>query len=288
MQPSRRAFLFGRQRPRTSWEAFVQRLERGAKGRVQAQHADDAPRARFQPFDVDDVRLARTLCAEFGVALHLSGATRSTTAGSALEVDPSELTGLTQHPGDGRWCAQPGVRLADLVAAGLPQFQDASPHWTLAAWMAQPRMWLPGATADSGVVGVDALFSDGTVETLGPFGESDLRPLQSAMVQRLVPALFQAASSADGQVCRAAPVWPCFYRLDALRPAPPSGVNLAHLLLGHGGTLAWVESVTLAPGHPRPVFTDLVPSTDEAVTQAAHRLQIRVKHAFDSLDLFAG
>ena len=375
MQPSRRAFLFGRQTPRTPWDAFLQRLERLVQGQVRNLRteapqqwrahklgtrasgpslATETPahgpgvetpnRARLIPIHREDVRQARALCAEYGVVLQLGGLTGGTCPatsnssdsqelldhrppdepgqqytdapiqGDVLEVDPSSLDTFTHDPETGQWTAQPGCRVGELAASGLPQLRDAPPEWTLAAWLARSRDWMPGATAMSGVVQAELLFSDGTIETLGPFGASDVRPLRSAMVQRLVPALFQLSSSPDAVMCREAPQWPCRYRLDALQPAAPAEVNLAQLLLGHGGALAWVESVTLIPvgqaevgqagqggtdpgaptvassypsGTPSgPAALQASVSSGDKVANAARRLQIRIKNAFDPLDLY--
>ncbi|CAM4376908.1 hypothetical protein [Bordetella muralis] len=356
MQPSRRAFLFGRQTPRTPWDAFLQRLGRLVQGRVSNLGAERAGqplghnpgtevpnRARLTAVHREDVRQARALCAEYGVVLQLAGLaddtrsavpqagardpwdaaavdgpgqkyTNALAQGDVLEVDPSSLDMVTHDPESGQWVAQPGCRVGELAASGLLQFRGAPPEWTLAAWLARSRGWMPGATAMSGVVQAELLFSDGTVESLGAFGASDVRPLRSAMVQRLVPALFQLSSSPDAVICREAPQWPCRYRLDALQPTAPAQVNLAQLLLGHGGTLAWVESVTLIPSHPggawpvEPAMADPgalpvaspcpagTPSgvgamqgqalSDEKVANAARRLQIRMKNAFDPLDLY--
>jgi len=289
MQPSRRAFLFGRRVPRTPWDAFRQRLERAAPGRLLASDASPGL-ARLTPARVEDVRHARALCSEYGVMMVLDGV--RDTGGDAhadagrpvLRVDPSGLAGLAPGPRAGQWRAQPGCRLGELAQAGLAQFRDAPADTTLAVWLAQAHAWASGATADSGVIGVDLLLSDGTAETLGPFGQSDLRPLRSATVQRLVPALFQLSSSPDAAACRAHPGWPCRYRLDALLPAPPAEVNLAQLLLGHGGALAWVEEVLLAAGAPAPAAPGEPPPADLA--GPARRLEVRIKDAFDPLDLY--
>jgi len=285
MQPSRRAFLFGRRVPRTPWDAFRQRLERVAQGRLLA--SDAAPgQARLTPARTEDVRHARALCAEYGVAMVLDGVSGADAdAGRpVLRLDPSDLAALTPGPQAGQWRAQPGCRLGDLADAGLAQFRDAPAEATLAAWLAQAHAWAPGATAGSGVIGADVLLSDGTAEALGPFGQSDLRPLRSATVQRLVPALFQLSGSPDAAACRAHAAWPCRYRLDALLPAAPAEVNLAQLLLGHGGALAWVEEVLLVSGTPAPAAPAEPPPADLA--GPARRLEVRIKDAFDPLDLY--
>lgn len=340
MQPSRRAFLFGRQTPLTPWQAFRERLARGVQGRVQSLGNESACRLRLVPAWLDDVRHARALCAEYGVTLLLDGlddagaAFASTVPGPifvdpartapaftdltpedpasadspsadpaplgpvldtqdgspVLYVDPSLLNTLTSESDAGQWLAQPGCRLGDLADAGLSQFRGAPAELTLAAWLAHAHGWVPGRTAASGLVGVDVLLSDGTTERLGPFGASDLRPLRSATVQRLVPALFQLSNSPDSVTCRNASRWPCRYRLDALLPAESAEVNLAHLLLGHGGSLAWVESLVLTPGEawagPAAGQGTALPPVPADAVGPARRLERRIKTAFDPLDLY--
>ncbi|MCY1522577.1 hypothetical protein D9M68_574370 [compost metagenome] len=114
-------------------------------------------------------------------------------------------------------------------------------------------------------------------ETLGPFGEADVQPLRSVTVQRLVPGLFQLASGGDAFATRDGERWLGRYRLDALKPDAPATVNLAQLLLGHGGTLAWVQRVTLVDVAPAP---QLLPAS-EPPGLATTRLDARVKALFD-------
>ena len=313
MQPSRRAFLFGRQTPRTPWDAFLQRLERVVQGRVQRFDGEGRDHARLLPIHREDVRQARAMCAEFGITLRLDRSVELPGgAAPVLDIDPSSLNTLTRVEQTDQWLAEPGCRVGDLVAAGLPQFRDAPSEWSLAAWLATTHGWAIGETAASGVESVEILLSDGTAETLGAFGAADQRPLRSVTVQRLVPALFQLSQSPDATICRQAQNWPCPYRLDALLPKAPAEVNLAQLLLGHGAELAWVESVTLIPGAStqpayesstsdvphvpgaqassfddnRPAPEARVASSADQVASAARRLQIRMKQAFDPLDLY--
>ncbi|MBV7484116.1 hypothetical protein KW845_14210 [Bordetella sp. BOR01] len=240
------------------------------------------------PARAEDVRHARALCVEYGVALLLDGTgdTDAWAGRAVLQVDPSLLAGRVPGPQAGQWHAGPGCRLGDLADAGLAQFNDAPADTTLAVWLAEAHAWRPGATSDSGIVAVDVLLSDGTAETLGAFGHSDLRPLRSATVQRLVPALFQVSASADATACRQQAGWPCRFRLDALLPEPPADVNLAQLLLGHGGALAWVEGVLLAPGRA-PAGVPAAKDVPAELAGPARRLEVRMKDAFDSLDLYA-
>ncbi|QKQ45817.1 MULTISPECIES: FAD-binding protein [Achromobacter] len=278
MQPSRRAFLLGRRPAQSPWAAFLQRLGLLCQGTV--RDLGEGGRAVLVPARDADVAHARALCAEYRVALALEGAEGpfEAASGPVLSVDPSALAGLVRLAGEPpRWRAQPGVPVAALAHAGLRQFAGLPDAMTLAEWLAAPARWAAGRCADSGVLTVDVMLADGIEETLGPFGEADVQPLRSVTVQRLVPALFQLASGGDAFATRDGERWLGRYRLDALKPEAPATVNLAHLLLGHGGTLAWVQSVTLTavpPVAPRP-------PAPEAPGLATTRLDARVKGLFD-------
>ncbi|CUJ66797.1 hypothetical protein [Achromobacter sp. 2789STDY5608621] len=255
MQPSRRAFLLGRRPAQTPWATFLQRLGLLCQGTLRdlGATAGEGPRAVLTPAREGDVTHARALCAEYGVTLALADADGPFTPvdGPLLRVDPGRLAGLARLAGaTPRWRAQPGVPLAALAQAGLRQFDGLPGAMTLAQWLAAPAAWPAGDCAASGVLAVDLLLADGVEETLGPFGADDLQPLRSATVQRLVPALFQLVNGDLAAACRAGESWLARYRLDALAPRAPATVNLAHLMLGQGGTLAWVQGVTLADSPP--------------------------------------
>ena len=115
-------------------------------------------------------------------------------------------------------------------------------------------------------------------------------------MQRLVPALFQLVGGDLAAACRDGDAWLARYRLDALAPRAPATVNLAHLMLGQGGTLAWVRGVTLADCPPAetgaacaPWADGLAPRTAGAVAAAprqATALQARIKALFDPYGRF--
>ncbi|ARP80248.1 hypothetical protein CAL12_04990 [Bordetella genomosp. 8] len=320
MQPSRRAFLMGRATPRTPWQVFCHSLRRVCAGELKViQAAEAAPQARWTPVDGADVRQARLLCLEHGVQLALAGSAGAVDGRPVLWVDPAALNRLVREPGAvPRWRAGPGVTLGQLAGVGLPQFTDADPARTLAAWFADRRAaaWPTGRGDLSGVYEADVLLADGVAETLGPFGADDGRPLRSATLQQLVPALFRLASGEEARWCAEQPVWPARYRLDALLPAAPATVNLGCLLHGHEGTLAWLESLVLQappqglpsvsppampaasrpeslPASPTDSPTGSSPAAPEAAGAAmslpparARALDRRIKDSFDPAGVF--
>ncbi|AVJ29527.1 FAD-binding protein [Achromobacter spanius] len=288
MQPSRRAFLMGRRPVQTPWAAFVQRLALVCHGKVRdlGEGGADGTCAILTPASEADVVQARKLCAEYRVTLELEGAAGpfAPSARPRLRVDPVLLTELTRLDGDvPQWRAQPGVTLAELARAGLRQFAGLPGDMTLAQWVAAPAPWPAGHCAASGLVAADVLLADGVEETLGAFGETDVQPLRSATVQRLVPALFQLASGGDAFATNDGYHWLGRYRLDALKPVAPATVNLAQLLLGHGGTLAWLQGAVLIdvpPGGDRQAEGEPGPAP-AAPGLATVRLDGRVKTQFD-------
>ncbi|OZI46179.1 hypothetical protein CEK29_04630 [Bordetella genomosp. 5] len=277
MQPSRRAFLMGKRPPRSVWLTFLERLEAVATGPIEPLGEQ---RARLLAADSTDARIARRLCAEYGIALALAGTSAARAAlGPCLVVDPARLGAM--HESQGRWRVAPGARVGGLAAAGLAQFQSEIPSLTVAAWLAQAGGWPTGGTAASGLVSATVLLADGTVETLGAFGAAATQPLRSVRVQQLVPALFELLRSDDAQACLAQAAWAPRFRLDALA-GRDGEVNLAHLFLGHGGALAWIEELEFVAGTP-----SLPATPDEADPAPAHRLDERVRERFDPAACFA-
>jgi len=298
--PSRRAFLTGRRPAQSPWRQFCGRLRRGISGELlDFGLYQGVGSARLTPADATDVRRARALCAEYGVVLALDGLDRAGTPDgrSVLWVElGASLAGCQPLPGhEGRWFVQPGCLLGELCQAGLTQFADQPAYLTAAAWLADRSLcaWRPGETRHSGLLHAAVLLADGTTATLGPFGPDARLPLDSLALQKLVPALFQLASGPQAQACRALARWPARYRLDALLPGEGQDVNLSHLLLGHGGDLAWAEWLVFEqrPPGPRPDSWEAAYSSRPAAgggeaLRLAAGLDAGVKAAFDPGGVF--
>jgi hypothetical protein len=298
--PSRRGFLTGRRAAATPWDAFCQRIRRVVEGPFFELEVHDggAPSARLMPKLASDVHHARVLCAEYGVVLALDGVPHAARLGErpVLWVEPgSDIAACQRLKAAGsKWFVQPGCLLGELVEAGFSQFSDLPCHITVASWLADRSLcdWDAGHTWKSGVEYASVLLNDGTAAGLGPFGEHSHKPLEGARLQRLVAALFQASASLPAQTCLAQQKWPGRYRLDALAPVEGQTVNLAHLLLGHGGDLGWVEWLVLderAKPHPEPAYAERFSSVrraDEEVGVLASELDARVKTLFDPSHLF--
>jgi hypothetical protein len=109
-------------------------------------------------------------------------------------------------------------------------------------------------------------------------------------VQQMVPKLFELTGSEQARACAGAPVWPAPLRLDALMPAEGHEANLAHLLAGHGGTLAWVKAVWFKAGVAEalmPVKMAMETTTEStALADSAAWLTQQLKKTFDPVGLF--
>lgn len=244
---SRRAFLMGRRTLRSPWETFFSRL-RGAVEGTLYEFSTDPGSARLVPRGMADVYRARALCAQYKVMLALDGIpSEDRQEGQrVLWVEASQDMARLERlaPDDPRWFVQPGCWVGELERAGLPQFKDQPPHLTVATWLADRSIcdWACGHTAQSGLVHALVLLDDGTQANLGAFGVENQKPLDNLRVQGLVSRLFELRHEATAQGLVAEDgLWNGRYRLDALTPADGATVNLAHLLLGHGGELGWVE-----------------------------------------------
>lgn len=247
----RRAFLRGRRPPTSPWDRFCERLRSAVAGELTLlDSTDDAEAARLLLKTPADAHHARRLCKEFGVCMALDGVPATAAhSGPVLWLRPGRelATCRKLEPSGTRWFVQPGCLLGELEAAGLSQFAAMPAHLTVAAWLADRSLcnWPAGQTSASGVVHASALLADGAVVSLGAFGVDNRKALDNLRLQTLIPALFRLASSPDAQQCGERSYWPARYRLDALTPAPGQTLNLAHLLLGHGGDLAWVEWIVI-------------------------------------------
>lgn len=292
---SRRAFLTGRRLSQSPWEAFCQRLRRAVSGTFFEFGAqEDIGSGRLIPKLAGDVHHARALCAEYGVLLALDGVPHAARLDDqpVLWVEPGrDMAGCQRlEPGSPKWFVQPGCLLGELEAAGLRQFADLPCHITVAAWLADRTLcdWDAGETYKSGVEHASVLLADGSSVGLGPFGENNQKPLSGLRLQQLVPALFQLAAHPDAQACRDAGSWPGRYRLDALLPAAGQTANLAHLLLGHGGDLGWVEWIVLdeqlAQPQPEAPYAQRYSSQKRGQGELGARaadLDARIKALFD-------
>lgn len=255
VSPSRRAFLMGRRPPQTAWQAFCSRLA----GRIQGvfmELGDEAghEQARLVPDSSADVHMALNLSAEYGVTMALDGVAQAgEPQGPVLWLAPGRQMARCERlePGSNLWFVQPGCLLGELDAQGFTGLAHLPAGMSVGAWLADRRLhaWPAGRTALSGVQHCSVLLADNTQAALGPFGESNRNPLDSLRLQQLIPSLFRLMSGSDAQALLhtepAGGEWPGRYRLDALQPADGQAINLAHLLLGHGGDLAWVEWVVL-------------------------------------------
>ena len=299
---SRRAFLFGRRAPPTPWGQFCTRLARVTQGPVHWNQDAVRPQAWLRPLRETDIFHARALCAEYGVCLALDG--------TALPAAPLPRGLLWVEPGadwaelrriqgaQGGWRADGGCRIAALQDAGVTTLAGVERSQSVAGWLASRAAadWAPGAGWRSGIQRVEVLLTDGTVATLGPFGADAREPLDSLTVQQMVPRLFELAGAEPASVWAHEARWPARLRLDVLNPPQGTEVNLAWLLAGHGGCLAWVRAVwftdpSRATGSACPRENPQVPArpTDvpgSGTIAAAQTLDLAVKRIVDPQGVF--
>lgn len=304
---SRRSFLFGRRAPSTSWGSFCARLARTCQGSVRWEQNPSILQAWLIPAREGDLEHAIALCKEYGVKMMLDGIAVEpcATAMPLLWVEPGRAWAthaIEQSATDRFLRTDAGCKLSDLRQQGLEWVDEKLQDWSVAHWFAssEAAQW---HTAQSGLSVIDRVqvrLSDGTSEVLGPFGASALTPLRSIRVQQMVPKLFELAASKQALTCARSAAWPARFRLDALMSTDGQEPNLAHLLAGHAGSLAWVQQVwfRLGPSHIagsdsaiEPISTaskpaELAEPTSE-LNQAAAWLDSEIKKTFDPVGLFA-
>jgi FAD/FMN-containing dehydrogenase/Fe-S oxidoreductase len=291
---------------------LAQRLRRVLRGQVRfdafsrGRYATDAsiyqvePVGVVVPADEEDVLATIDLARETGTAILPRGAGTSQcgqTVGQALVIDTSpKLNGIVALDRDAaRVEVQPGVVLDHLNAFlkphGLwfPVDVSTSAQATLGG-MAGNNSCGSRSIAYGNMVhnveGIDAVLADGTQEFFGPFGADASRPMGSARTARLVSSLFELGARERDEIAR---MWPTVmrrvggYNLDVFHPrserpyTADGSVNLAHLLVGSEGTLAWFRRLHLKlaplPGH-KVLGVVNFPSFHQAMASAQHIVRL--------------
>jgi len=290
-QPSRRAFLTGRRTPPTPWGQFCGRLSRTCVGAVRWDQDPESRRAWLEPGRDLDVLHAHALCREFGVRFLLFDSEAfAETDQAVLWVDSRATWAQLElvQPDQQIWRVDAGVRIQTLRQRGVDVLVDMSEDtpsdWTVAQWFASvsATRQRPGGVAAEGIVQAQLLLADGTLERLGPFGAAASAPLKSLAVQQMIPKLFELAQSGEASVCARQSVWPSRYRLDAVMHQFGDSPNLACLFKGHGGSLAWLQTLWLGP----PVVLQNTALTDEVVVSQSAQLDHAIKQTLDPTGVF--
>ena len=296
-QPSRRAFLTGRRTPASPWGQFCARLSRTCVGQVRWDQNAQTSHAWLEPARAVDVMHAQALCRELGVQLILLNSDACPDPGRPILWVDSRATWaqLEQVDAGARlWRADAGVTLSVLREKGVGIFTEsfamAQADRTLAQWFATS---FTGNLMHSSIVQAEVLLADGTLELFGPFGAKASTPLRSLSVQKKIPKLFELAQSPEAALCARCENWPLRYRLDALMPQSGDSLNLAWLFQGHGGSLAWLQTLWLQDSVDRSDHFEqshLEQSASEhssgSISEAAQKLEFAIKQTLDPTGLF--
>jgi hypothetical protein len=99
------------------------------------------------------------------------------------------------------------------------------------------------------------------------------------------------AQSPEVALCAQCEDWPLRYRLDGLMAQSGDSPNLAWLFQGHGGSLAWLQTVWLQKPMLASMTTESLPSLKDSVDpvsvgQAALELDQSIKQTLDPTGVF--
>lgn len=287
---SRRAF-FGAKAPEVSqWDQLLLQLQRKTQGQLRG--LDHEEQVVYRPSILADLHHARQLCHAFDASLYVLGQHTPVSDGTKPIVW-LDLTALNQlmpiDPQKNQWFVQAGVCLGQLREVGFDLASSLPDELSVANWLADPQ-WQSYSLAQlpqSGLVHASLMTADGSVNSLGLFGEKNTKPLNTAFLRRIVPELFQLANSELAQALLDPPQWLGRYRLDIFT-TKNTELNLAHLLLGHGGDLGILEWVVINKKErktPVPFASSINP--DPTLQMAAQELDAAIKQLFDPEGLFS-
>jgi len=293
MTTSRRNFLFGRRVPASPWEQFCSRLSRTTRGSVNWESDKNIAVAFLRPSCEKDLLHAHALCREYGVQIWLDGLPRPIGAQRPALWIESGAAWAQLEPVDETeqiWRADAGCKIGDLHAKGFDWLADIDPKWSVAMWLASKfsAHWPTSQGEYSGLMKAEVLLADGTTASLGAFGENAKEPLRSLTVQRMVPKLFELSNSPIAQDLIRAERWYGGFRIDSI-VSQNSDVNLARILTGHGGSLVWLLSVSLArtlSRWPAPICSEHTSMPEVSVLDLS-RFDQQIKDAFDPTGVFA-
>lgn len=299
-------------------QALGVRMQRQLRGEVRLRLADGLARCVVRPADDGEAALALAIANDaanvpvlFGQGRLAPSQQRGLKHSGLMQLQTDSLQQIGSFDARRRMVAvQPGVR-----AASLNRFLHASGLWLPVAGRATSDRTVAGLVAtdapcfgDEGralttladhLLGVDAVLDDGTRQLFGPFGERSPIRLQSSRAGQLVASLFGIADQARAEMAAhwpAGPRAPGGYLLDCFHPRPQrpytadGTVNLAHLLAGSRGTLAWFERLHLRLTRRPPVLHWVLlehPSTSGALAMLdeLRALQPVMLMLLDGLDM---
>lgn len=289
--PSRRTFFGGRTPELSLWEQCLLQLRH--KTAAALHRLDErVEQAVFTVGDVADLHQALQLCHAFGVKLYLWGMPHDSEdiIDPVLWLDFSKLNQLTAvDSGHTHWFAQAGVTMAQLKAVGFDTLEGLPDTLSIANWLADSSYHgLEWSTLhQSGLVHASLLMADGSVGSLGAFGSQNTKPLNTPLLRAIIPQLFQLVSSPVVAPLLSQAQWLGRYRLDIFQ-AQNTDLNLAHLLLGHGGDLGMVEWVVLDQQQMKKTLpSKFVSLASPLQLTTAQEVDAVIKQLFDAEGLFS-
>lgn len=232
------------------WTKFCARLRRFAQGQWEDLpfSEDGFPQARLQLEREVEFEHARALAEEYEIALVLDGALPfgGLIGRPGLWLKHSPALGDVDYFSDEACLAQAGALVGDLVDQGYKQFLGVPPHLSLAQWFADPQYHdaRPGLSFLSGVERIQAMFANGDKAVVGGFGVNDTAPLNTPLLHKAIPRLFELLQNNSIQTALNSDSWRYAYRLEALNKKLVDP-NIARVFQGHRGSLVWVQSLVI-------------------------------------------
>ncbi len=244
-------------------------------GFTRGRYATDAsiyqmiPHAVVVPKSYDDIKKTVQFCRENGLAVLPRGGGTSQngqTVNHAVVLDNTKyFNKILALDVENRCCTvEPGIVLDELN-------RQLKPHglWFPVDVSTSSRATIGGMTGNNScggrsihygimrdnVLAIDAILSDGSLAHFGAYDPA--QPVPAGMMAEIVPALIQLGAENQDEISARFPKLlrrVGGYNIDALVPDAMAqrpggkagdGINLAHLLVGSEGTLAYTVAVTL-------------------------------------------
>lgn len=284
-------FRVGQGAPLTAWEDFCYRLQKTLNIPLNIVSDGDFCAAEMCIDHLAHIQLIHRCCKGYnvGVALHGFASAETVMARHMLFVAFSDGLNGIEPVGEHACIVQPSVLVGDLLEKGYRQFARVPPETKVVEWFADPAYHdcRPLHDVFSGVESISATFSDGSQAVIGQLYDPNQYVQADGFLGHCVVELFELLADADVEKQLQSDYWCCDYRIDALSKRAV-GMNLARVLLGHQGRLAWVQQLLIQQVHEDVLrFPSEGRKPKSFDTMAViYDINTRVKNIFDESGIF--
>lgn len=241
--------------PKTDWELFLHRVQRLTLCDLKIIDSN----LNIAYIELRDNKLIPTLlgiCSDHKVAfLYKKLVDQEAVSGrSSLIFDVIEEA-IPISISEGECMASFNSLCGDLFRIGYHQFDYVPPNLNLSQWFNNPIFHdeRPYYSITSGLLDVEAIFSNQLQGTLGAFGLESTSVLNNTLLNKCIPELFKISQTSEIVELLDSGFWPNELRFDSLYKKI-TDINLGRVFLGQKGCYLWANRFHLKALPPKKII----------------------------------